>query len=469
MNLDWQKIKTATWYRQRTDSLPCYTVGAVYGVLRLLKSSGRCLFRFNDGFLENYFTEEYLYSEAKKIIKKYQDQPAILEKKYAFWLSETGRLENKINKATKSDLNELTDTDLINFYSQIGYESSRIWQLPIFMDVFDTNSPEFLEIEFKNYILKPTVEEINILISSDKLLKLQEYKLALGKFLKKQTTAEKLISDFCFLHYAYSGGEDLDKKTINKDLNNLKKNEHWKLEHRALENYQEYLKKQKQTIIKKYQLKKKAVRLTQLISLTTRWRDERKVFTQKTSRVTKILGQEIARRSHISWDKLGLCPPFEIKSLPIKNNILKKYEVLNKTNYFMYFFKGRLRRVTGSQYDKLLNYVTALDPSQRLKGRVAYPGVVKGIIKIVHGPVDFKNFKKGNILVTSMTRPEFMPIMNKVRAIITDEGGITCHAAIISRELRFPCIVGTKFATKVLHDGDLVEVDANQGTFMIIK
>ena len=65
--------------------------------------------------------------------------------------------------------------------------------------------------------------------------------------------------------------------------------------------------------------------------------------------------------------------------------------------------------------------------------------------------------------MTPMTRPEFLPLMKKAKAIITDEGGITCHAAIVSRELGIPCIIGTKIATKVLKDNDLVEVDAEKG------
>jgi pyruvate,water dikinase len=68
-----------------------------------------------------------------------------------------------------------------------------------------------------------------------------------------------------------------------------------------------------------------------------------------------------------------------------------------------------------------------------------------------------------------MTRPEFVPLMKKAIAIVTDEGGITCHAAIVSRELKKPCIIGTKVATQVLKDGDMVEVDANSGIVRILK
>ena len=68
-----------------------------------------------------------------------------------------------------------------------------------------------------------------------------------------------------------------------------------------------------------------------------------------------------------------------------------------------------------------------------------------------------------------MTTTNMNPLISKVKAIVTNEGGILCHAAIIAREFKKPCIVGTKIATQVLHDGDLVEVDANKGIVKIIK
>ena len=68
-----------------------------------------------------------------------------------------------------------------------------------------------------------------------------------------------------------------------------------------------------------------------------------------------------------------------------------------------------------------------------------------------------------------MTTPDFVPLIRKASAIITNEGGITCHAAIVACELKKPCIVGTKIATKILRDGDLVEVDANNGVVRILE
>ena len=104
-----------------------------------------------------------------------------------------------------------------------------------------------------------------------------------------------------------------------------------------------------------------------------------------------------------------------------------------------------------------------------IKGQIAYPGIVRGRVKIIHSKEMFGKFNIGEILVTSMTTPDFVPLLKKSSAFVTDEGGITCHAAIISRELRIPCVIGTKIATKLLKDGDLIEVDANNGRVKIIK
>jgi len=102
-------------------------------------------------------------------------------------------------------------------------------------------------------------------------------------------------------------------------------------------------------------------------------------------------------------------------------------------------------------------------------GIIASKGLVKGIVKIVTSPDDFNKFKNGEILVAPETAPDFVPLMKKASAIITDLGGITSHAAIISRELNIPCIIGTKIATRVLKDGNLVEVDAEKGIVKIMQ
>jgi pyruvate,water dikinase len=98
-----------------------------------------------------------------------------------------------------------------------------------------------------------------------------------------------------------------------------------------------------------------------------------------------------------------------------------------------------------------------------LKGQGAAPGIASGKVVIIRDVRDVGKVKEGDILVTKMTNPDMVPAMRKVAAIITDEGGMTCHAAIVSRELGTPAIVGTKNATNVLKADQLVTVDGEKG------
>ena len=98
-----------------------------------------------------------------------------------------------------------------------------------------------------------------------------------------------------------------------------------------------------------------------------------------------------------------------------------------------------------------------------IQGMVASRGKVIGKVVIVRGVKDLPKVKTGDILVAVTTHPDYVPAMRKASAIVTDEGGITSHAAIISREFGIPCIVGTREATAYLKDGDKIEVDAENG------
>jgi len=98
-----------------------------------------------------------------------------------------------------------------------------------------------------------------------------------------------------------------------------------------------------------------------------------------------------------------------------------------------------------------------------VRGLPASPGVGIGRAKVILDPNELDEVREGDVLVTKMTNPDFVPAMRKVVAIVTDEGGITSHAAIVSRELGIPCVVGTGNATQVIRSGQLVTVDGRVG------
>ncbi|HSQ30006.1 MAG TPA: phosphoenolpyruvate synthase [Gemmatimonadaceae bacterium] len=117
--------------------------------------------------------------------------------------------------------------------------------------------------------------------------------------------------------------------------------------------------------------------------------------------------------------------------------------------------------------------ITTLEPAARptpqaaaplVHGLGASPGVAAGTVRVLESPADEASMERGDVLVTRMTSPDWVPIMRRAAAIVTDSGGMTSHAAIVARELGVPCIVGTRDATRVLTTGVLVTVDGSAGT-----
>ena len=125
-------------------------------------------------------------------------------------------------------------------------------------------------------------------------------------------------------------------------------------------------------------------------------------------------------------------------------------------------FKGEEAKLI---YDKYLK--DEINDKTILKGTIANKGIKVGKVKLLaHGEnmvTQIYEMEKGDILVTGNTRPDMMLALEKASAVVTDEGGICSHAAIVSRELGIPCIIGTVRATKLFKDGDIIEVDANNG------
>ncbi len=142
----------------------------------------------------------------------------------------------------------------------------------------------------------------------------------------------------------------------------------------------------------------------------------------------------------------------------------------NPETYGVYLDQALINEVS----DFLLPKEEVSGEKVSLSGQVAFAvtEVVRGEIILVKDYRELKDLEAGaiagKILVAIQTRPQYLPYMNDVKAIITDEGGITCHAAIVARERKIPCLVGVKNATKILKNGDLVEVDTKQGIIKIV-
>ena len=171
--------------------------------------------------------------------------------------------------------------------------------------------------------------------------------------------------------------------------------------------------------------------------------------------------QEISRRANISVPDLGYILPAEIRSsncIPLIEQRKQGYTVELKNDLIIKAGKEAKFRTEEN-----------VEIGTSIKGTCGAPGKVKGIIQKIRKKEEISLFKRGNILVATTTDPSHISAMHKATAFITDEGGITCHAAIVARELQKPCLVGTKNAMKVLQDGDFVEVNATTGTITILQ
>ena len=124
-----------------------------------------------------------------------------------------------------------------------------------------------------------------------------------------------------------------------------------------------------------------------------------------------------------------------------------------------------IRVIFGEELEKWLSVlVPSVDTTvTELKGTAASPGFAEGTACVCITPHDAEKIREGQILVAPQTTPDFVPFMRKAVAIVTEEGGLTCHAAIVSRELGKPCVVGTRVATRVIQNGEKIRVDATAG------
>jgi len=157
-----------------------------------------------------------------------------------------------------------------------------------------------------------------------------------------------------------------------------------------------------------------------------------------------------------------------------KDKLPKKEEIkerINPVNYH-YYSEGKFSLIIQEYEKEILS--KKLNPKREEKinefnGTIACNGFVRGTVKIISNIDDLNKLNYGDILVSDTTDPSYVIAMDKASAFVTDEGGITCHAAIVARELDKPCITGTEIATKVLKDGDFIEVDAEKGVIRILK
>ncbi|MCL5774927.1 MAG: PEP-utilizing enzyme [Patescibacteria group bacterium] len=154
---------------------------------------------------------------------------------------------------------------------------------------------------------------------------------------------------------------------------------------------------------------------------------------------------------------LGLATGKKIDTKKIQRRLRYLFEYITpKSRTF-------LAKPAAKQIQKKLVIEEKIEASDTLKGQAAFLGKARGKAKLVFSAKDLPKVQHGDILVAISTNPDFLPAMYRANAFVTDHGGITSHAAIVAREMKKPCIIGTKIATKIFKDGDIIEIDASLG------
>ncbi len=198
----------------------------------------------------------------------------------------------------------------------------------------------------------------------------------------------------------------------------------------------------------------------------------RKGIFSRVSLGYRPIFREVAERAGLAgWRQCFYLSPDEMARI-IKGEDILADSLVKKRDVVGLMMKGdRLTVLDGELARELLQVVKegvveqagGVSEQAQLEDVVANKGKVRGRVRVVLGVKDFNKVQAGDVLVAAMTSVDFVPVMEKAAAFVTDEGGITSHAAIVAREMNKPCIIGTKIATQVLKDGNLVEVDAEKG------
>ena len=231
----------------------------------------------------------------------------------------------------------------------------------------------------------------------------------------------------------------------------------------------EHIKSEKKKLIKSLKLGEKAVSLINAVEVFAKMQDDRKKCVLISNSYQKKFLHEIGKRSGFSDREMDYTIFPEMESVlqgrfdkDVLYRRMKASLCIEKLDKAVVFDSDIALGVFKNAFEKDV-------PHNEIKGMCASPGKARGTAKIILKVHDLVSVDAGDIIVTSMTRPDMIVALKKAKGIITDEGGVTSHAAVISREMGIPCIIGTKHATSIIKNGDLVELDADKGIARIVK
>lgn len=448
-----------------------------------------------DDFMDIYFPRSRFREVAEFYYGKEKRKPGFLAALKRSWERvDFLALQKIVKKIEAADLSKLNQRELFKFFDQFSEVNLAFWREAIFLDAFDVAGDLILEKAIQKEGKEIKEQNLQILISPEELSWIQKEKKELSGLADLARHDKKLLklvargdsrtletyfpqfvkklkthaSRYHWIYNDYAVIHRLDWKFFLGNLRGFLDKKIYERERRAIVSVAR-AKKEKQKLIKKLKLSRELVQTINFLVVLAAWRDWRKTCTQMASGALSLFVDEFRKRSGLSQKEMNCLWWWEIKNI---FKLKKKDRQLIKKRSLGFFVVGDPEKGSflGKDGAALQLFMTKLlARSEELKGRPAYWGVARGRVKIILSQKDFYKMKKGDIIIAPNTRPEYVPIMKMAGAIVSEEGGLTCHAAIVSRELKVPAVVGVQGAIAVLKDGDLVEVDANKGIVKIIE
>ncbi len=484
-------------------------------------------------YLKFYFDKQDSFEVAENLINKFFKKPEFMEEvndKIRYW---GDKLIETVDKIPESNLHRLSVKDLWALYQvheDVHFEYYQWGWIPAAADMFHNNltnkGKEILKdlkvpqskIEEYLPIVTQPIEESLIKQEDDNLMKIgikvqknkQQYELFKELFRKFKEEDVKylglythsLVYEEKFEAIVRSLTDKIDADILNDLQNHYTKYFFTKFiytEEQGVYSFEHYLKtlvrlvsgdsdldasfkRQEQELeniqTRKKQLIKELKLSKNLIRFFDAWGDfmVTKIYRRSAQLFalykTTFLLTEISERIGLSLKEVRFMTSSEIKNA-LFNKTLDKDEIKKRVKYSLYYTaKDTEVYYSGDQAQKIVEKYIETDDHEEvseLNGQCGCRGRAKGIVKIVNVMADMQKMKEGDILVSISTQPDLLPAMKKAAAFVTDQGGVTSHAAIVARETNTPCVIATRNATKVLKDGDEVEVYADKGLVKVIK
>lgn len=412
--------------------------------------------------------------------------PEYIKKVYKRWKIFVKNYYEQINRLERQGLKSPIN-DFLSFYRAYLNEYS----LPLITEYYSLAGDHFIRQLLAKYghassLIKDIIQysqppKITFLQEAELALvnlavKLAQVKLpqSLSSFKKKwpkfYLLLKKIRKHYFWIRFSYRDTKPLTLTYFYQRIRQLKKKGQKSLLKRQKEliGYRQNLAQQQKKRLKKTLLTAKERQYLKAIGFAAAWQDDRKrANLWGNYECNRFLSYFAKKYRYHLIDLQHLIPP-ELISL-IRGGKLKVRFLKSRLRGCLYYvFPDHSEGVLiGEEFRQVWRMIKEMNypyQAKELKGIAASPGVYRGRVKKIESPgLEGKKLKHGDVLLTYMTRPDFVHLIPKAGAIVTDEGGLTSHAAIISREFKIPCLVGTRFAMRLFKDRDLVEVDAFKG------